>query len=122
MVKRIHRSSDGSYHVRGRKYHHLRGSRAQVWHQTAHKTAGGLEKHQLVKNKHGRIVSRRKHLTAKREGRLAKHGWGARKGKFGPVRLSKLSRRRSRHSSSRRRRRHPRRRHRRTHRRRRRGR
>lgn len=85
MVKRIKRSSDGLYHVRGRKYEHLRGSRAQVWHQTAFKTKGGLEKHQLMKNKHGRIVSRKKHLTAKRERRLVKHGWTVKKGKFGAV-------------------------------------
>ena len=87
MVKRIKRSSDGLYHVHGRKYEHLRGSRAQVWHQTAFKTKGGLEKHQLMKNKHGRIVSRKKHLTAKKERRLVKYGWTAKKGKFGAVRV-----------------------------------
>ena len=30
------------------------GSRAQVWHGTAHHTAGGLTKKHLKKNKHGR--------------------------------------------------------------------
>ena len=79
MVKRQHRQSDGLYHVKGRKYKLLRGTRAQVWHQTASKTEGGLEKHQLLMNKHGRIVSRKKHRTAKREKRLLKHGYGTKK-------------------------------------------
>ena len=50
------------------------GSRAEVFHGTAKHTSGGLEKKDLLQNKHGRIVSRRKHNTAK-------------KGKFGAVRL-----------------------------------
>ena len=37
------------------------------------------------KNKHGEIVSRKKHITAKREKRLEKHGYFAKKGKFGFV-------------------------------------
>jgi len=67
----------------------LRGTRAQVYHQTAFKTEGGLEKHQLLMNKHGRIVSREKHMRAKKEKRLVKAGYGTRKGKFGYVRVSK---------------------------------
>ena len=105
MVKRQHRQSDGLYHVKGRKYKLLRGTRAQVWHQTAAKTEGGLEKHQLLMNKHGRIVSRKKHRTAKREKRLLKHGFGTRKGVFGAVRVSGRRTRRRRRGGSRRHRR-----------------
>ena len=54
-----------------------------------HETEGGLEKHQLLMNKHGRIVSRKKHMTAKKEKRLVKAGYGTKKGKFGYVRVSK---------------------------------
>jgi len=61
------------------------GSRAQVWHGTACKTSGGLAKRNLHMNKSGRIVSARKHATAKREKRLQKHGYFAKKGKFGMV-------------------------------------
>jgi hypothetical protein len=61
------------------------GSRAEVFHGTAKKTTGGLTKKDLMKNKHGEIVSRKKHLTAKREKRLEKHGYFAKKGKFGYV-------------------------------------
>jgi len=63
------------------------GSRAEVFHGSAKKTTGGLTKKNLMKNKNGRIVSRRKHATAKRENRLKKHGYGAKKGKFGAIKL-----------------------------------
>ena len=36
------------------------GSRAEVYHGSALKTSGGLLKEDLVKNKHGYIVSKRK--------------------------------------------------------------
>lgn len=72
------------------------GSRAEVWHGNANHTSGGLKKGDLMKNKSGRIVSRRKHNTAKREKRLIKHGYGTKKGKFGYVMLNGKSARRSR--------------------------
>jgi hypothetical protein len=61
------------------------GSRAEVWHGSAKKTSGGLTKSDLIKNKHGRIVSKKKHSTAKKEKRLVKAGYGTKKGKFGYV-------------------------------------
>ena len=42
------------------------GSKAEVWHSSAKKTVGNLTKHNLMKNKHGRIVSRRKHALGKK--------------------------------------------------------
>ena len=41
------------------------GSKAQVWHGTAVKTAGGLRREDLMKNKAGRIVSKKKHALGK---------------------------------------------------------
>lgn len=63
------RSADGFYHIHGKKYEFIRGSRAQVFHGTAYKTDGtpGLTKEKLLMNKYGRIVSAKKHATAKRE-------------------------------------------------------
>jgi hypothetical protein len=59
------------------------GSRAEVWHGTAKKTVGGLTKSSLMKNKHGRIVSRRKHASGKRSIKhLEKLGYKAKKGHF----------------------------------------
>jgi hypothetical protein len=65
------------------------GTRAQVFHGTAKHTSGGLQKSDLMQNKAGRIVSRKKHASAKREMRLLKHGFGTKKGKFGVVKLAK---------------------------------
>ena len=42
------------------------GSKAQVWHGTALKTAGGLQKSDLMMNKHDRIVSKKKHSAGKK--------------------------------------------------------
>ncbi len=66
---------------------HTIGTRAQVWHGTAKKTSGGLHKGDLMMNKAGRIVSKAKHFTAKKEMRLLKHGYGTKKGKFGYVKV-----------------------------------
>jgi hypothetical protein len=84
-MKKHMKSADGKYHIKGKKFDMLEGSRAQVWHGTAYKTSGGLTRDHLFYNKHGRIVSRKKHATAKREKRLEKHGFFAKKGQFGAV-------------------------------------
>lgn len=72
------------------------GTRAQVWHGTAKKTSGGLTKAALMMNKHGRIVSRKKHNTAKREKRLVKAGFLTKKGQFGFIKKGRRGRGRSR--------------------------
>ena len=59
------------------------GSRAQVWHGTAKKTSGGLTKTHLMMNKHGRIVSKKKHASGKKTIKnLKKLGYVAKKGHF----------------------------------------
>lgn len=73
---------NGMYIVQGKKYSALIGSRAQVYHETAFKTSGNLKKSDLLMNKHGRIVSKSKHVTAKKEKRLVKAGYKTRKGHF----------------------------------------
>jgi hypothetical protein len=77
------------------------GTRAQVWHGTARKTSGGLTKSDLMQNKAGRIVSRAKHNTAKKEMRLVKYGYGTKKGEFGFVKLGSHKRRGSKKHRSR---------------------
>ncbi len=84
-MKRVHKSEDGFYHVKGKKYKDLVGSREKVWNENAYKTPGGLTRDQLIMNKRGRIVSKSKYYTSKKEMRLQKHGYFARKGKFGYV-------------------------------------
>ena len=97
-MTRFTRSSSGKYMVSGKSYDMLIGTRAQVWHGTAYKTTGGLTKSDIMQNKNGRIVSRSKHASAKKERRLIKAGYGTQKGKFGAVKLHGKS---SRHHSKR---------------------
>ena len=101
-MKKHTKGADGMYSISGKKYQLNEGSRAQVWHGTAYKTSGGLTKDKLVMNKNGRIVSKKKHTTAKKEKRLEKHGFFAKKGSFGVVKKgsSKRSSSRKRRSSS----------------------
>jgi len=78
----------GMYHLKEGDFELLTGSRTQVMNKTAFKTTGGLTKDDLLFNKWGRIVSAKKHKTAKKEKRLEKHGYFAKKGKFGYVKKS----------------------------------
>ena len=71
------------------------GSRRQVWNGTAKKTSGGLTKSDLMMS-HGRIVSKSKHFSAKKEMRLLKYGYGTKKGKFGYVKVGKTRKHRMR--------------------------
>jgi fructose-1,6-bisphosphatase len=85
-MKKPVRQPDGLYHIGGKTFELLVGSRAQVWHGTAYKTAGGshgLTRSQLRQNKSGEIVSLNKSISATKEKRLQKHGWFTQKGKFG---------------------------------------
>uniref|UniRef100_A0A6C0I1E7 Uncharacterized protein n=1 Tax=viral metagenome TaxID=1070528 RepID=A0A6C0I1E7_9ZZZZ len=84
-MKRPTRQEDGLYHINGKTYPELFGSREQVRNGTAYKTEGNLVKKDLFTNKWGRIVSLKKHRTAKKEMRLRKYGYFAEKGKFGYV-------------------------------------
>ena len=69
------------------------GSRAQVWHGTAKKTSGGLTKSNLMMNKHGRIVSKKKHASGKKTIKnLKKLGYVAKKGEFKLFRKGNKSR------------------------------
>lgn len=88
MVNRPYRHDDGLYHINGHTYKELFGSRHQVFNGTAYKTRGELTKEDFLMNKWGRIVSKKKHATAKKERRLEKHGFFAQKGKFGYVKKS----------------------------------
>jgi len=87
-MKRPVRGDNGKYMVSGKSYNELFGSRAQVHNGTAYKTTGGLTKKDLTMNKWGRIVSEKKHKTAKKEKRLQKYGFFAKKGTFGYVKRS----------------------------------
>ena len=85
----------------GRTYKNLVGTRAEVWHGTAFKTSYGKTKSEggdaltrvnLMKNKHGRIVSKEK---AGKKKQLLKQlrdaGYTTKKGKFGAIKTRKAA-------------------------------
>jgi len=65
------------------------GSRAQVMHGNANHTSGGLTKNKLKYNKHGRIVSKRMSVRARRDKRLQKAGFFTKRGTFGSFKKDK---------------------------------
>lgn len=89
-MTRFYTLKSGKKQVKGQKYDKVVGSRAQVWHGTAHHTKGALAKKDLMMNKRGRIVSRRKSASAKREKRLIKAGYKTKKGHFGFIKVSSM--------------------------------
>jgi len=90
-MSRHTKRDDGTYHINGKTYKELHGSRVQVVNGTAYETSGGLKKSDLMMNKWGRIVSVLKHKTAKKEKRLEKAGYFTQKGKWGYVKKEKKS-------------------------------
>jgi hypothetical protein len=94
-MKRPQKQPDGYYHIGGKKYPNLFGSRKQVkMFKSAYKTAGGLTEDDLVVNGKGRVVSKKKFHTSKKEQRLKQYGYGAKKGKFGYVKIARTTRKR----------------------------
>ncbi len=94
MKRPVRNPETGTYRMKDengkyKEYKELFGSREQVWNGTAYKTKYGLTKSGLFMNKRGRIVSADKYKTAKKEMRLKKHGYSAKKGKFGYVKTKK---------------------------------
>ena len=69
------------------------GTRAEVKHGTAIRTSGGLTKSDLMYNKSGRIVSKKKSKSAKKEKRLEKAGYKTKKGEFGSFYVSPTKKR-----------------------------
>ena len=61
MTNKTRKASDGKYHIHGKTFELLCGSRAQVAHGTAYKTKGYLTNKDLFQNKHGKYVSMKKH-------------------------------------------------------------
>jgi hypothetical protein len=61
-----------TYEKGGKSYDKAEGTRAEVWHGTAHHTPGGLKKTDLLMNKWGRIVSKAKSQTMKKGGKWKK--------------------------------------------------
>jgi hypothetical protein len=61
-LKRRDKGADGLFHIDGRVYNLLEGTRPDVWEGNAYQTAGGLIKKDLLVNKDGKIVSKSKSI------------------------------------------------------------
>jgi hypothetical protein len=83
-MTKFSRTSTGKYAVAGKTYESLIGTRAQVWHGTAYKTAGGLHKVALKMHR-GRIVSKKKSEIASTQKHLSGHLQPKGSGVFGTV-------------------------------------
>ena len=62
-LKKIIKNKEGMYDIREKQYELLEGTRQEVWDEKAYKTSGGLLKHNLIINKLGNIVSKRKSMS-----------------------------------------------------------
>lgn len=66
------RNKEGGYTVTGVIYETLTGSRENVFHGKSYKTTGGLTKSDLIINKYGKILSKKKSVEETRNNRLEK--------------------------------------------------
>ena len=80
---------NGVYKIRGKTYKKNRGSRREVWNETAYQTTGNIKKNGLYKNKHNRIVSKKLRKQAIKDKRLIKSGYLTKKGQFGAFKNGK---------------------------------
>ena len=80
------------YFAEGKTWPMKYGSRRQVFNGSAYMTKGKLKQDDIMYNKQKRLVSVNKSRSASKEQRLLRYGYGARKGKFGYVRVSPQTR------------------------------
>jgi phage anti-repressor protein len=62
--KKNMRNKQGTYTIGGQDYQKNEGTRQEVWDGIAYQTAGLLQKHQLIMNKNGKLVSKHKCILA----------------------------------------------------------
>lgn len=62
LKRRVYTKSNGTYNINGKIFESLYGSREQVWDEKSYKTSGGLTKNDLMMNKLGKIVSKKKSI------------------------------------------------------------
>jgi len=61
---------DGLFHINGKIYEKIEGTREEVWNDTAYQTAGKLKKSELLINHKGKIVSKAKSIDGKANNKL----------------------------------------------------
>ena len=73
-LKKNIKNKAGTYDIGGKNYAKLEGTRQEVWDGIAHQTSGALLKHELIINKNGEIVSKRKSIAETHLKRLVQCG------------------------------------------------
>jgi len=68
------KNSDGTYNINGQSYNKLYGTREEVWEAKSYKTTGGLVKDDLIMNKKGKLVSKKKCIQETNYNRFYKFG------------------------------------------------
>jgi len=71
---RISKNKDGKYNIDGTIYDTLFGSRTDVWEGKSYKTAGCLTKNDLLINKNGNIISKKKCIQSTMVNHFEKYG------------------------------------------------
>ena len=66
--------SDNKYHIEGKIYEKIRGTREEVWCGAAYQTTGELKKRDLEMNRYGKIVSKVKLIRATMDNNFIKYG------------------------------------------------
>jgi hypothetical protein len=74
LKRRVYTKANGSYNINGKIFESLYGSREQVWEEKSYKTSGGLIKDDLMMNKLGKIVSKKKSIEESAFDRFTKCG------------------------------------------------
>jgi hypothetical protein len=74
LKRRVYTKANGSYNINGKIFESLYGSREQVWEEKSYKTSGGLTKDDLMMNKLGKIVSKKKSIEESAFDRFTKCG------------------------------------------------
>lgn len=97
-MKKHMRMDDNFYHIDGKKFEKLIGSRAEVMHGKAYKTSGNLTMHDMEKNSHGKIVSKKLSKLATEQKHLGSNLQTKGSHTFGPNKTKKSSRKHSRKS------------------------
>ena len=68
--KRKMKERDGMFHIDGKVFEKIEGTREEVWNGSAYQTPGGLKKGELLINNKGRIVSKVKSIDSQTNDRF----------------------------------------------------
>ena len=74
VLKKNVKNKQGVYHINGVDYTLLEGTRQEVWDGIAYQTSGVLHKHDLIINKLGKIVSKKKCIQETIDNKFVKCG------------------------------------------------